>query len=102
MLEVFVVICVEEFYVEGVPVIGLKVNLNPPFLMIVCQRGVLACGYFNIEVAEKFGVSAAIVKGVSSFEEMLRANVVSVTSKAKELGVTENCSGKDAVLLFSL
>ncbi|MBS7287242.1 MAG: DUF1805 domain-containing protein [Candidatus Freyarchaeota archaeon] len=83
------------------PVLGLRVNLKPPFLMIICPRGVLACGYFSVEVAEKFGVTAAVVRGVSSFDEMLEAKVVSVTSKARELGVAEGCSGRDAVLRFS-
>ncbi|MEM2155336.1 MAG: DUF1805 domain-containing protein [Candidatus Jordarchaeales archaeon] len=95
-------ICVEEFYVEEKAVLGLRVNLKPvPFLMIICLRGILACGYFNLEVAERFGVTAAIVRGVSSFDEMLEAKVVNVTSKARELGVTEGCSGRDAVLRFS-
>jgi len=92
-------ICVEEFYVEGKPVIGLKVNLTPaPFLMIVCQKGVLACGLFNVEVANKLGTSAAMVTGVSSFKDMLNAKVVKATAKARELGVTEGISGREAVL----
>ncbi len=94
-------ICVEEFYIEGRPVLGLRVSLKPPFLMIICHKGVLACGYFNVDVAEKFGVTAAIVKGVSSFDEMLEAKVANATSKARELGIVEGCSGKEAVLLLS-
>jgi len=44
------------------------------------------CGYLSADVAERVGLAAAIVSGVSSFEDVLNAIKVA-TSAANELGV---------------
>ena len=70
-------------------------------LIIKAEKGFLACGYFDINVADKVGDVAAIVKGVKDFEDMLNAKLAAVSKEAKKLGITEEMTGKDALALMS-
>lgn len=79
-------------------VLGVKMNLpSAPVLLIRAKKGHIMCGYFNIKTAEKLGHSAVLVSGVKNFEDMLNAKVKDITSKAKELGVKKNMTGKEAL-----
>ena len=51
--------------------------------------------------AEKKGDAAAMVIGVSSFEDALAAKIAAVSSKGKELGIKEGMTGKDALDIFT-
>lgn len=74
---------------------------NVSMMMINAPRGMLACGYISVEAADKFGDALAIVRGVSSYGDMLKANVAAVSQKAAELGVSAGMTGKDALLKMS-
>ena len=67
-------------------------------LFISGETGALACGYFSMDAANKFGHALAIVTGVNSFHEMLSAEVKAVSAKAAEMGVTVGMSGAEALL----
>lgn len=67
-------------------------------LVIAAPKGMLCCGYISMEAAEKFQDPAAVVTGVKTFEDMLKASVVKVSSAAASLGVTEGMTGKEALL----
>jgi uncharacterized protein YunC (DUF1805 family) len=47
------------------------------------------CGYLNMEAADRHGAVAVIVRGVNTFEDMLNAEISSVSKMAKELGIEE-------------
>jgi len=81
---------------------GLRVELpdSPPLLLIVAEKGFVMCGYLNVEVAEKVGVCAATVSGVNSFEDVLKAEVKAVTTKAQKLGIKTCMLGKQAIKLM--
>jgi uncharacterized protein YunC (DUF1805 family) len=55
------------------------------------------CGYLNGDVAERIGLAAAIVSGVSSFDDVLNAEIKIATSKAKELGVEPGMIVKEVI-----
>jgi uncharacterized protein YunC (DUF1805 family) len=78
---------------------GVRVELpdSPPLLLLVAQKGFVMCGFLNIDAAEKLGVAAAAVSGVKNLEDVLDAEVKSVTSKAKTLGVHVRMKGADAL-----
>ena len=78
---------------------GLRVELpeSPPLLLIIARKGFIMCGFLNLEAAEKLGVSAAIVSGVKTFEDVLDAQVKAATTKAKSFGVKEGMKGADAL-----
>ena len=69
-------------------------------MIIKAKKGFLGCGYFDVNTANKVGDAAAIVTGVKTFDEMLNANVIKVSEKAKELGIKEGMKGKDALKLM--
>ncbi len=82
-------IIVDTVEVQGKFFLGLKVEMDdlPPMVILKGLKGFVMCGYLNIEVAEKLGAAAAIVSGVSSFEDVLNAEIKSATTNAKKLGL---------------
>jgi len=75
--------------VDGDSFLGFRAELpgSPPLLLIVGNKGFVMCGYLNLEVAERIGAAAVVVSGVRSVEDVLKAEVKGVTSKARELGI---------------
>ena len=70
-------------------------------LLLQAKNGMLGCGYFNLETAEKLGDALDVVTGVSTYEEMLASEVRKVSSAAAALGVRVGQSGKEALLLMN-
>lgn len=90
---------IQMIEVEGKRALGIKVELEPaPFIMIRGDNGVLSCGFINIEAAERIGVAAAMVSGVKTFEDVLKASVKAVTTQARRRGVERDMSGREALL----
>lgn len=79
--------------------LGVKVELpdSPPLLLVIAEKGFVMCGFLNVDVAEKLGVAAAVVTGVKSIEDLLKAQVKAVTSRARGLGVNVGVEGIDAL-----
>jgi len=78
--------------------LGLKVRLpNANLLLILGEKGYIMCGYLNLTAAEKSGDAAAVVTGVSTFSDVLKAEIKSCTKKAAELGVKVGMSGEQAL-----
>jgi uncharacterized protein YunC (DUF1805 family) len=65
------------------------------------EKGFVMCGFLNVESAEKLGVTAAVVSGVKTFDDVLNGQVKAVTSKAKNLGIEVGMKGADALKLMS-
>lgn len=74
---------------------------NVSMMLINAANGTLACGYISIEAADKFGDPVAIVRGVSSYDDMLNAKVAAVSKAAAALGITTDHTGQQALLLMS-
>lgn len=80
---------------------GLRVDLKPaPLLLIIGEKGVLSCGFLNVDAAEKLGMAAAVVTGVRTFEDVLNAEVKSLTTEAEKLGVKAGQKGIEALSNF--
>lgn len=93
---------VEQVKIGEKTVLGVKVELpdSPPLLIMVGRKGFVMCGFLNIDAAEKARVAAAMVSGVRTFDDVLGAEVKAATSKAKDLGVKTEMSGKEALSLM--
>lgn len=70
-------------------------------LMIKAKQGFLGCGYFDVDTANRLQEPVAIVTGVKTYDDMLKANVVIASDAALELGVQPGMSGEEALLLLS-
>lgn len=69
-------------------------------LVLRADRGYVMCGYLNLEVAEKVGDTAVLVRGVKTIEDVLAAKVVDATSRAKALGIAAGQPVTDALSLL--
>ncbi len=70
-------------------VIGVEIDLPdaPPLILLRGKKGFVVCGYLDASVAEKLGLIAARVSGVTSVEDMLNKEVTWSSSKAMEQGI---------------
>jgi uncharacterized protein YunC (DUF1805 family) len=71
-----------------------------PLILINADRGFVMCGYLDLEAATTLGDVAVKVKGVKTFEDMLKAPVVGATHSAISLGVKLGMTGKEALELM--
>ena len=96
-------ISVTSIRVDGKNFTGLRAELpeSPPLLVIIAEKGFVMCGFLNTETAEKLNVTAAVVSGVKTFDDVLNGQVKAVTSKAKSLGIEAGMKGAEALKLMS-
>lgn len=101
-MRVNLVITVSPLEIDDKNAIGLKVDLpnSPPLLAVIGRTGFVMCGFLNTEAAEKLNVAAAIVSGVKNFEDVLKAEIKTATSKARLMGVKLGMTGKEAIKAF--
>jgi uncharacterized protein YunC (DUF1805 family) len=92
-------IMVENLDIDGDSFQGLKVELKglPPLVLIEGDKGFVMCGYLNIDAAESLGATAAVVSGVSSWEDVLNAQIKTATTKAKALGLEPSKVVRDVI-----
>ena len=70
-------------------------------LVIRGEKGILGCGYFNMNVAEKIDEALAIVRGVQSVEDMLEGEVKKASPAAQALGVNPGMTGRQAMQIMA-
>jgi uncharacterized protein YunC (DUF1805 family) len=95
-------ITVSNLEIDGKNATGLKVDLpnSPPLLAVIGRTGFVMCGFLNAEAAERLNVAAAVVSGVKNFEDVLKAEIKTATSKAQLMGVKLGMTGKEAIKAF--
>jgi len=94
---------VGQLKINGKTALGLKVDLpdSPPLIAVIGENGFVMCGFLNVDAAEKLGVTAAMVSGVETFDDVLDAAVKEVTSRAEMKGIQQGMKGREAIeLLF--
>ena len=91
--------CLAEPEYEGVE--AYRIDLAAPLLVLKARRGILACGYLSLATMNKLNEVGAIVTGVRDYEDMLRAQVVAVSERALQLGVTVEMTGRDALVILN-
>lgn len=92
----------ELLEIEGKTFNAYSISLDAaPFLLIrSAEKSFIACGFLDIGAADALSACAAKVKGVKTFDDMLKAEVVAVTKKAEEKGIKAGMTGKEALLLL--
>ena len=74
---------------------------NANLVLLKAKKGYVMCGLLNIETAERLGQAAALVTGVKTSEDALKAKVKAVTAAAKKLGVSEGMTAEEALKRMS-
>jgi uncharacterized protein YunC (DUF1805 family) len=78
--------------------LGIKVELGKaPLLLLRAEKGFVMCGYLNVAVANSLDEVAARVSGVTSFDDVLEAEILEVSEKAKDRGIVEGITGREAL-----
>jgi uncharacterized protein YunC (DUF1805 family) len=96
------VIEVSQVRIDGYAAFGFRVDLpdSPPLVAVIGDKGFVMCGFLNVDAAEKLGVTAAVVSGVRTFDDVLEAEVKAVTSKAEMRGIRRGMTGLEALRLL--
>ncbi|MFH1850190.1 MAG: ketol-acid reductoisomerase [archaeon] len=82
---------------------GFTVKTNRSVILLIrARRGFLGCGYFSREAADRVGDCCAIVRGVSTYQDMLDARIADASTKAQELGVRVGMTGKESLMLMEV
>lgn len=86
--------CIE---INGIKYSCFKIETHPaPLLLILSETGgFLMCGLLDMQAADSLKASAAKVKNVENFEDMLHASVVEVSQTAYGNGARVGMCGKD-------
>ncbi len=88
---------------KATPAMGLEVAwADSQFVMIVTDRGLVACGVIDKEVMNRAGAAIAIARGtrekpLKSVDELLAATIVDVTDRAAAYGIQPGMSGREAL-----
>jgi uncharacterized protein YunC (DUF1805 family) len=96
---------IKPLEIDGTTVVGVKIGNpdspeKPAIIVLIARRGLLVCRNFDTDALDKRNVAAARVEGLKKIEDALEARIESCTSKARELGVTEGMTGKEALMKF--
>ena len=77
------------------------IALKSPLLVIKAPKGVMGCGYLNVETFNRTGEAAVIVRGVNTHDDMLKVKVVAVSDAARALGIEPGITGEEALQKLS-
>ncbi len=88
----------EKLLINGMEFDAYSVKFPKSTLLFIGgSKGVLGCGYFNIETADKVGEAIAVVTGVKNFDDMRQAKVIKLSAAAEALGIQIGDSGEDVL-----
>ena len=75
-----------------------KISLQAPLLIVKGSLGFLGCGYINVDACAD--EACAIVSGVSTHNDMLKATIKAVSKDATELGIKVGMTGAETMELL--
>lgn len=92
---------------KNTPALGLEVSwTDSQFVIIVTEKGLVACGVVDKEVMNRAGAAIAIARGtrekpLKTVADLLAARIVDATDKAFEYGITPGITGQEALEILS-
>lgn len=91
----------DELVIDSITFQAARIALPTSALLVIRgKRAILGCGYLAVETADKLGHALAVVTGVSTYDDMLAAEVRKVSAAAAALGVKPGMNGREALLLM--
>ncbi|MGQ9726892.1 MAG: YunC family protein [Candidatus Bathycorpusculaceae bacterium] len=92
---------IQQSTVLGVEIGNPENPEKPAIIVIIAKRGLIVCGNFDINELDKRNVCAARVVGLTKVEDALQKSIVSVTSRAKAIGISAGMTGIEALKIMS-
>ncbi|MFP4502698.1 MAG: DUF1805 domain-containing protein [Candidatus Hydrogenedentota bacterium] len=89
------------------PALGIEMSWqDSQCVMIVTEKGMVACGVIDTEVMDRMGAAIAIARGTKekplvTTPDLLSASIEEMTGKAAEHGVTVGMTGAEALAMLS-
>ena len=77
------------------------IALKSPLLVIKAPKGVLGCGYLNVETFNQTGEAGVIITNVRTHDDMMKAKVVAVSKTAQAMGIEPGMTGAEALQKLS-
>jgi len=71
---------------------------DTPFVIVKGSLGFLGCGYINVDACAD--EACAIVSGVNTHNDMLKATIKAVSKDATKLGLKVGMTGAEAIELL--
>ena len=93
----------KEMMIKDKPVTGVEISWdNGQCVLIVADKGLVACGAIDLKVMDEFDFAIAISKGTPekplvTTEDLLDAKISGTTTEAQNLGIIEGMSGREAL-----
>ena len=75
-----------------------KISLEAPLLIVKGSLGFLGCGYINVDACAD--EACAIVNGVNTHDDMLKATIKAVSKDGTKLGIKVGMTGAEAMELL--
>ena len=97
----------KTFNTPNGPVEGLQAKWQGfNILLITGSKGFLACGIFDLEAIDRFGVAAAIPEStpdnpIGTLERFAYRNIKKVNAKAAAMGITPGMPVAEALALIA-
>jgi len=102
------VFSVNKIEIDGFEFLTYEVFLPKTTLLVVANDvGYIMCAALDIDFFNNTPklierqIIAARAEGVRSIDDLINAKVAKITHKARNIGITEGMSGRDALLLMA-
>lgn len=92
---------------KGGPALGIEASwVDSQFVMIIADKGFVACGVIDVAVMEKVGAAVAVARGTPErqlvvVDDLLNAKIQDMTKNAGSLGVKVGMTGREALDILS-
>ena len=104
-MEVFFLVgtSITEIFIGEDRCLGITVNLPKTMLMtiVVPEVGYIMCGVLNVSAMDLLHADREIIAGrvirVKDFDDMLQAEIESITNKGQEIGISPGMKGEKAL-----
>ncbi|MHA1275432.1 MAG: DUF1805 domain-containing protein [Promethearchaeota archaeon] len=101
-------VLVRNFPIEGTNYFAQGIEASwegGQWVAIICDKGMISCGAFDVELMEKHNQCIAVAYGSAdkhlvTCEDLLNARIQGITKLARELGIKEGMTGREAIKIL--
>ena len=92
----------QTLHTTSAPAEGYIIPAGPfNIVCVTCTHGLVGCAVFSPDIFQKLERACALVRGVSSVEDLLNAPIFALNAAAEARGLHIGMSGQEAVEALS-